>query len=270
MNGLLKSVLVMGGIGVGSALAARAILRQSRWFSFAGNTVIVTGGSRGLGLVIARQLVDAGARVAISARTENQLQIAEQELRERGGDVVGIRCDVRDRAQVQSMVDQAHSRWGHVDVLMNVAGVIEVGPFDAMTLADFHRSMDTHCWGALHTVLAVLPGMRQRGWGRIVNIASLGGKRAVPHMIPYAASKFALVGLSNGLRTELAQDGILVTTICPGLMRTGSPRNARFKGQNQKAGTLGSALETRCRWSRWTRKWRREKSCLPASGATRK
>ena len=125
-------------------------------------------------------------------------------------------------------------RWGNVDVLINVAGVIEVGPLDAMTLEDFHRSMDTHCWGALHTVLAVLPGMRQRGWGRIVNIASLGGKRAVPHMLPYAASKFALVGLSNGLRTELAQDGILVTTICPGLMRTGSPRNATFKGQHRK------------------------------------
>ena len=82
------------------------------------------------------------------------------------------------------MVEQVQARWGRVDVLINVAGVIEVGPLDSMTLADFHRSMDTHCWGALHTVLAVLPGMRQRGWGRIVNIASLGGKRAVPHRSP--------------------------------------------------------------------------------------
>lgn len=234
MNAFLKGVLVAGGIGVGGVLVGRALLRRSRWFSFAGKTVLVTGGSRGLGLVLARQLVDAGARVAICARTESQLQAAEQELRQRGGDVFGIPCDVRDRNQVQSMVEQVRARWGNVDVLINVAGVIEVGPLDSMTLEDFHRSMDTHCWGALHTVLAVLPGMRQRGWGRIVNIASLGGKRAVPHMLPYAASKFALVGLSNGLRTELALDGILVTTICPGLMRTGSPRNATFKGQHRK------------------------------------
>jgi NAD(P)-dependent dehydrogenase (short-subunit alcohol dehydrogenase family) len=178
--------------------------------------------------------VDAGARVAICARTESQLRAAEQELRNRGGEVLAICCDVRDRTQVEQMVDQVRSHWGDVDVLINNAGIIEVGPLDAMTLDDFHRSMDTHCWGALHAVMAVLPGMRRRGWGRIVNIASLGGKRAVPHMLPYAASKFALVGLSNGLRTELARENILVTTICPALMRTGSPRNASFKGQHRK------------------------------------
>jgi NAD(P)-dependent dehydrogenase (short-subunit alcohol dehydrogenase family) len=234
VNGLLKGLLAVGGIGIGGALVGRALLRRSRWFSFRGKTALVTGGSRGLGLVLARQLVDAGARVAICARTERQLLAATQELRDRGGEVVAIPCDVRDRSQVQTMVEQVVSRWGGVDVLINNAGVIEVGPLDAMTLEDFHQSMETHCWGALHTVLAVLPGMRQRGWGRIVNIASLGGKRAVPHMLPYAASKFALVGLSNGLRTELARDGILVTTICPALMRTGSPRNATFKGQHRK------------------------------------
>ncbi len=234
MNGLLKRLLAAGGIGIAGALVGRALLRRSRWFSFRGKTALVTGGSRGLGLVLSRQLVDAGARVAVCARTESQLLAAAEELRDRGGEVVAIPCDVRDRGQVQSMAEQVAARWGGVDVLINNAGVIEVGPLEAMTLEDFHRSMDTHCWGALHTVLAVLPGMRQRGWGRIVNIASLGGKRAVPHMLPYAASKFALVGLSNGLRTELARDGILVTTICPALMRTGSPRNATFKGQHRK------------------------------------
>ncbi len=203
MNRLLKGALVAGGLGIGGALVGRSVLRHSRWFSFEGKTVLVTGGARGLGLVLARQLVDAGARVVICAQTESQLQAAEQELRDRGGAVLALRCDVRDRAQVEAMVEQVVSRWGDVDVLINNAGIIEVGPLDTMTVEDFQRSMDTHCWGALHTVLAVLPGMRRRGWGRIVNIASLGGKRAVPHMLPYAASKFALVGLSNGLRTEL-------------------------------------------------------------------
>jgi len=234
MDRLLRGVLVAGGLGLGGVLAGRALLRNSRWFSFQNKTTLVTGGSRGLGLVLARQLVDAGARVAICARTEGQLRVAEQELRDRGGAVLAIPCDVRDRTQVQSMVDQVSSHWGDIDVLINNAGIIEVGPLDAMTVEDFHRSMDTHCWGALHTMLAVLPGMRRRGWGRIVNVASLGGKRAVPHMLPYAASKFALVGLSNGMRTELSRENILVTTICPALMRTGSPRNASFKGQHRK------------------------------------
>jgi short-subunit dehydrogenase len=102
-----------------------------------------------------------------------------------------------------------------------------------MTLGDYRNAMDVNFWGALHMISAVLPAMRQRGAGRIVNIASIGGKVSVPHLSPYCASKFALVGLSEGLRAELAGDGILVTTVCPGLMRTGSPRNADFKGRHQ-------------------------------------
>jgi NAD(P)-dependent dehydrogenase (short-subunit alcohol dehydrogenase family) len=111
--------------------------------------------------------------------------------------------------------------------------VIQVGPLDSMTLDDFHHAMDVNCWGPLHAILAVLPHMRRRRWGRIVNIASIGGKKAVPHLLPYDASKFALVGLSTGLRTELAKDGILVTTANPTLMRTGSARNAMFKSQHR-------------------------------------
>src|SRR5204863_2590958 len=85
----------------------------------------------------------------------------------------------------------------------------------------------------VHTTLDVMPDMRARREGRIVNISSIGGKVSVPHLLPYSASKFALVGLSEGLRAELAKDGIVVTTVCPGLMRTGSPRNAQFKGQHR-------------------------------------
>ena len=93
--------------------------------------------------------------------------------------------------------------------------------------------MRTNFWGPLHTILAVLPEMRRHRSGRIVNIASIGGKLAVPHLAPYSASKFALIGLSEGLRAELIGAGIIVTTVCPGLMRTGSPRNATFKGHHR-------------------------------------
>src|SRR5262245_13926705 len=131
MNSLLKSALIVGGAGLAALVAGRALLRRARWFEFRDKVVIVTGGSRGLGLEIARQLVDAGARVAICARTLDQLVAAEWELSERG-DAVAFQCDVRDRDQVQLMVDRIIQRWGTVDVLFNVAGVIEVGPLDAM------------------------------------------------------------------------------------------------------------------------------------------
>jgi short-subunit dehydrogenase len=98
---------------------------------------------------------------------------------------------------------------------------------------DFVQAMATHFWGPLHAIFAVLPDMRRRREGRIVNITSIGGKISVPHLLPYSASKFALVGLSEGLRAELAKDGIVVTTVSPGLMRTGSPRHAMFKGQHR-------------------------------------
>jgi short-subunit dehydrogenase len=131
------------------------------------------------------------------------------------------------------MVRSIQRDLGSIDVLINNAGTISVGPMETMTLADYHQAMDVHFWGPLHTILAVLPEMKNRRSGRIVNIASIGGKIAIPHLVPYCASKFALVGLSGGLRAELKKDGIVVTTVCPGLMRTGSPRNATFKGKHR-------------------------------------
>jgi NAD(P)-dependent dehydrogenase (short-subunit alcohol dehydrogenase family) len=229
-----SKLFLAAGAGLAAALAARALLRRSRRFSFADKAVLIAGGSRGMGLVLARQLIDAGARVAILARTAADLEQAERELRARGGEALAIRCDVSRPDEVRSAVEQVLEHFGGIDVLCNFAGVIQVGPLEAMAREDFQRAMDVHFWGTLNTVLEVLPVMRRRGWGRIVNVASLGGKRAVPHMLPYTASKFALVGLSNGLRTELAKDGILVTTIVPSLVRTGSTRNALFKGQHRK------------------------------------
>lgn len=231
---LTAKLLLGAGLAWGAYQLTQAAVRQSRSFSYDGKVAVITGGSRGLGLVLARQLIAHGAKVAICARTAADIDAAVRELRGSGADVFGQVCDVRDRGQIQALMQSVLRRWGRIDLLFNVAGIMQVGPLDAMTLADFHEAMDINCWGALHTTLAVLPTMREQQWGRIVNVASIGGKRAVPHMIPYDTSKFALVGLSTGLRTELAQDGILVTTVCPSLMRTGSPRNATFKGRHRQ------------------------------------
>lgn len=215
--------------------SARAVVRARRHFSYANKIVLITGGSRGLGLVLARQLVQLGARVAILARNSEGVQRAENELQllSSTGQVLGLCGDVRCEADVANGIASIQRQWGNVDILFNAAGIIDVGPVDSVTVAEFENAMQVNCWGALRTTLGVLPGMRQQNWGRIVNVASLGGKRAVPHMLPYTASKFALVGLSNGLRAELKRENIFVTTACPGLMRTGSPRNATFRGQHR-------------------------------------
>ncbi len=229
----LKRILLMAGGSYAALHIARKIVRHARSFDWHDKRVVVSGGSRGLGLVIARQLADQGARLAICARSDDDLKTAERELRSRGAEVISQACDVKDATQVSEFIERVMHQFGGVDVLFNVAGIITVGPLESMTAEDFHDSMQTNCFGALHTSLAVLPTMRKQGWGRIVNVASIGGKRAVPHMLPYAASKFALVGLSNGMRAELKGHNIFVTTACPGLMRTGSPRNAIFKGQHR-------------------------------------
>jgi len=147
--------------------------------------------------------------------------------------VLAVRCDVRRRADVRAAVAHILDVLGHVDVLINNAGVIQVGPLEHMEHEDFENTMATHFWGPLHFMLELIPSMRRRGFGRIVNITSIGGRIALPHLAPYSASKFALTGLSDAVRAELAPYGIRVTTVCPGLMRTGSPVNAQVKGQHE-------------------------------------
>jgi NAD(P)-dependent dehydrogenase (short-subunit alcohol dehydrogenase family) len=220
-------------IALGAVALGRFLWRRMNEYDLHGKTVLVTGGSRGLGLVLARQFAANGARVAICARDEQELQTASEDLQNRGAEVAAIKCDVTKMPEVENMVSRIRERFGKIDVLVNNAGTIQVGPLEVMNREDFEHTMRAHFWGPLNTILAVLPEMREQRDGRIVNISSVGGKIAVPHLVPYSASKFALVGLSRGLNAELRKDGIVVTTVCPGLMRTGSPRNATFKGKHR-------------------------------------
>lgn len=240
----LEKVALIAGGAMLALQFGRWVVRERRRFDWQDKRVVVTGGSRGLGLVLARQLARAGARVAICARGTDSLARAADELRQFGREVIAHQCDVRQQEQVQEFISRVEEEWGGVDVLINVAGIIDVGPLDSMTMSDFENAMKINCWGPLHMVLAVLPSMRRQGWGRIVNITSVGGKMSIPHLLPYTASKFALVGLSNGLRSELKRENILVTTACPGLMRTGSPRNANFKGKHRQEYTWFSISDS--------------------------
>ena len=230
-DGGARAALVAGGAlaAVGAMSAVRA-WRTRRALDLEGRVALVTGGSRGLGLLIAEELGRAGARVAIAARDVEELVLAERRLREQGIEAVALPADLRDRRACGRLVEETVARLGALDVLVNNAGVIIVGPFESQREEDFEETMAVHFWAPLHLVRAALPELRRSGNARIVDISSIGGRLPVPHLAAYSASKHALVGLSGVLRAELAGSGIRVTTVCPGLMRTGSFVHALFRG----------------------------------------
>jgi NAD(P)-dependent dehydrogenase (short-subunit alcohol dehydrogenase family) len=225
---------VLTGIAAGAAVAWWATTRRlATRETFRDRAVLITGGSRGLGLELARLFAREGAYVAVCGRDMPSLLEAKEELRMLGAaDVDEFTCDVTVRLQAEAAIDRLISRWGRIDVLVNNAGVILSAPINRVTLDDFEQAMAVHFWGPLFLTMAAVPHMRRQRGGRIVNITSIGGHVAVPHLVPYCASKFALVGLSDGLRAELARDRISVTTVSPGLMRTGSHVNAHFRGRH--------------------------------------
>jgi NAD(P)-dependent dehydrogenase (short-subunit alcohol dehydrogenase family) len=224
--------IAAASVVLGTALISKA-LRRSRTMDLNGRVALVTGGSRGLGLLIARELGRQGAKLVIAARDEDELSRAKADLLARGVEAVTVVTDLSTPDEAKRVVNAAAFAYGQLDLLINNAGVITVSPFDNLSRSDFDEAMAIHFWAPLYTLQAALPYMRRAGGGRIVNISSIGGKLGVPHLAAYCASKFALTGLSQSVRAELARENILVTTVCPGLMRTGSIFNAWFKGHHR-------------------------------------
>jgi len=214
------------------AIAAVAISRHRarNHYDLSGRTVLITGGARGLGFALAREFGRRGARLFLVSRTAADLERARERLDPFAASVDVFVCDVRDSSAVQRTVERIVEQTGGIDVLVNNAGVIQMMPFEHAQDADFDESLQTHFWAPLHCIRASLPHMPSGS--RIVNIASIGGRVAVPHLLPYCCGKFALVGLSEGLRAELARRGLVVTTVTPGLMRTGSHRNVVVRGHH--------------------------------------
>ncbi len=218
-------------LGVAAGGLVASALRRPRQRVLNGAVVLITGGSRGLGLALAEEFAHCGSHIAICARDEAHLEGARTRLEALGADVFAMPCDVRDRKAVERFVMATTDHFGRVDVLVNNAGVMSMGPMHSLGVDTFEDAMATMFWGPLYATFAVLPQMRARGDGAIVNISSIGGKVAAPQMVPYAAAKFAVTGLSEGLHAELASHGISVLTVAPGFMRTGSPYNATFAGK---------------------------------------
>jgi short-subunit dehydrogenase len=201
--------------------SARSILR--------GKIVLITG-ARGLGLALARELGGRGARIALCARNEHELQRACESLHHEQIEASPFAADISAASEIPPLVNRVVSHLGRIDVLVNNAGEIRVGPYDAFTHADFEHAMNLMFWAAVNLTFEVLPHVRQRA-GQIVNITSVGGRVAVPHLLPYSCAKFALVGFSTGLSAELRPQGVHVLTVVPGLMRTGAHLHARFTGK---------------------------------------
>lgn len=254
----LRGTVIVAGVAAATTLAAGATLawaashhlskRRARRQSFRDQCVLITGGSRGLGLVLARKFAAEGAHVAICGRDGAALANAAEELRASGADVDAFTCDITRPEEAERAVQRLISRWGRIDVLVNNAGTILSGPFQHTGIEDYEEAMNVYFWGPLRLIRAAVPHMRrQRGarrneagkrvrgpGGRIINITSIGGRVAVPHLLPYCSAKFAETGLSEGLHAELSREGVAVTTVVPGLMRTGSHLNARFRGRHQR------------------------------------
>lgn len=190
---------------------------------------VVLGASRGLGLLIARELLERGHRVVVAARDGEELERAARVLGE-WGPVSAERCDVRDRHDVGELIGRVEHGVGPIEVLVTVAGVIQTAPVESLALHEFEDAMDTMAWGPIHAAMTVLPHMRRRGHGRIGTVTSIGGMVSPPHLLPYATAKFAAVGFSDGLAAALSGTGVTATTIVPGLMRTGGHEHARFGG----------------------------------------
>jgi NAD(P)-dependent dehydrogenase (short-subunit alcohol dehydrogenase family) len=191
-------------------------LRQVR-----GSTVVITGATSGIGRETAREFARAGARVVAAGRREDRLRELVTEIEGTGGAALAVATDVADAAQVDRLIERTIERFGVVDTLVNNAGIGMAARFEEQSIADFRRVMEVNFWGAVHACKAALPHMRaQASGGLIINISSIMGKRGLPYETAYCASKFAMAGFSEALRTEVMAQGIDVSTIFPGAIES--------------------------------------------------
>ncbi|EYF00793.1 SDR family NAD(P)-dependent oxidoreductase [Chondromyces apiculatus] len=220
--------------GVASVAIARNVIARRRRLDLRGRVAVVTGGSRGLGLLMAEELGRLGARVALCGRDAEAVSRARVHLESLGVEVHAVACDLGVRAEAEAFVDGVVDALGRIDLVFNNAGAIGVAPVEELGVEGIEEAMRSNFWSATYVTFRALPHLKARGSaGRLVNISSIGGRIAVPHMVGYVASKFAVAGLSEALCAELAQSGIRVTTVFPGLMRTGSIYNATFGGDTE-------------------------------------
>jgi 3-oxoacyl-[acyl-carrier protein] reductase len=231
---------------------------------FRDQTVLVTGASRGIGRSIALRFAEEGARLALAARTENELLQTASLVEQSGARAVPIPTDIRDRAGVETCVSRAEAELGPIDVLVNNAGVFLWRPFLDLSSEEWDLVLSTNLTGAANFCRAVLPGMISRRRGRIVNVSSIHGVRGEANLAAHSAAKFGLIGLTQSLAREYRSFNIAVNAVCPGTVEnrqdeTGAPSRSEplaeklwprdvaktvlFLASDDAAAITGAALE---------------------------
>ena len=209
-----------------------------------GRGAVVTGGGRGIGAAVARALGGAGARVVVAARTAREIDAVAAELSAKGHEVFAVDCDVTQAERVRELAATAIERLGTVDILANCAGAAHAAPIAKQDLADWDRLFAVNATGTLLTTQAFLPGMIQRHWGRIVNIASVAGVSGGKYIAAYSASKHAVMGLTRCVAAEVADAGVTVNAVCPGYVDTQMTRESIKRIVEKTGRTEEEALQT--------------------------
>ncbi len=181
---------------------------------------VVTGGGRGIGAAVVRALAEVGARVVVSARSTDQIESVAESLRQLEHNAWAVTCDVTDPEQVQTLVRESTELLGSVDILVNNAGIASSAPLKAISLEDWERIMAVNVTGPFLCTQAFIPGMIEKSWGRVVNVASVAGKVGQPYLAAYCASKHALIGFTRAVAVEMAAKGVTVNAVCPGYVDT--------------------------------------------------
>jgi short-subunit dehydrogenase len=202
---------------------------------FQDKIALITGGAAGIGAELARQLSEAGAAVFITDVDKDAAERLAEEIRRHGGHAAACRTDVARFDEVEHSVQLAVQQFGRLDLIFNNAGVGLAGELRDLELSDWHPIVNVNLWGVIHGVHAALPVMLQQGHGQIVNIASAAGLVPRPGMVPYATTKFAVVGLSTSLRYEIEDLGIRVNVVCPFHVATSIFQNTTFRNIDGEA-----------------------------------